>query len=57
METEAIALAGISPPNKKTLVDNPDQFTEGDEDGFDMPLDDDLDTLDTIGLDDDDDDF
>lgn len=56
-EMESIAKAGISPPNKKIQVDNPDQFTEGDEDEFDIPLDADLDNLDGIGLDDDDDDF
>lgn len=56
-DMEAIALSGITPPKKKIEVDNPGQFPPGDEDEFDLSLDDDLDNLDDIGLDDDDDDF
>ena len=56
-EMETIALAATSPPNKKIQADNPNQFTEGDDDDFDIPLDADLDNLDGIGLEDDDDDF
>ena len=56
-EMEANTLSGISPPKKKIDVDNPGQFNEGDEDEFDLSLDDGLDNLDDIGLDDDEDDF
>lgn len=56
-EMEANALSGISPPKKKIEVDNPGQFTEGDDDEFDLSLDDGLENLDDIGLDEDEEDY
>lgn len=56
-DLNSVAVTGISPPNKKVELDTPEKFTGGDEDDFDLPLNDDLDNFNDLGFDEDDDDF
>jgi hypothetical protein len=52
-EAEEASLIDAMPPKKRTEVEKPGDFAEEDDD-FDLPLDDDLHSLDDLDLDDDD---
>ena len=53
IEAEETSITNIIPPKKRTEVEEPEQFTDEDDE-FDIPLDDDLDPLEGLELDDDD---
>lgn len=52
-EAEETSITSVIPPKKRTEVENTEPFTDEDDD-FDIPLDDGLDTLEDLDLDDDD---
>ena len=51
-EAEETSLIDALPPKRKNEVERPGDFA-GEDDDFDLPLDDDLDSLDDLELDDD----